>query len=329
MKPIYLHSAVCISAQNSFAEGEMEALNTTASTVAAKHPAYRNYIPPAAARRMAPAVKMGVVAANVALEKAQITQPDAILTGSGLGCIQDTEKFLNALLESNEQFVPPTAFIQSTHNAVGAQIALGLGCKAYNNTYVHGSLSFESALLDASLLLEDKADAKIVVGGVDELGTEFVNYVKMLAEKETPASKIPISEGASFFVVSSEMGNAQVLLRAMNTCRDISVAEISTRVGSLLKENGLSEVDIDTLILGTTGAESDVYYKAVSDAFPKQTTQIHFKKYAGQYNTSIGFAVWFAVQLLGEKNTVSDRKNILIYNQEDGRNHSVIIVSRC
>ena len=53
-----------------------------------------------------------------------------------------------------KNILTPTSFIQSTHNTVGGQIALELQCKGYNFTYVHGSNSFESALLDAKLQLE-------------------------------------------------------------------------------------------------------------------------------------------------------------------------------
>ena len=52
-----------------------------------------------------------------------------------------------------KNILTPTSFIQSTHNTVGGQIALGLECKGYNFTYVHASISFESALLDAQLQL--------------------------------------------------------------------------------------------------------------------------------------------------------------------------------
>lgn len=89
-------------------------------------------------RRMAPGVKMSLHAAMQAMQEARITQLDAIITGTGLGCLQDSEKFLNAVLDQDEEYLAPTSFIQSTHNAVGAQIAIHLGCKAYNFTYVQG-----------------------------------------------------------------------------------------------------------------------------------------------------------------------------------------------
>ncbi len=87
-----------------------------------------------------------------------------------MGCMIDSEKFVSAIIDNKEQYLTPTSFIQSTHNTVAGQIALGMSCKAYNFTYVHSSISFESALLDAKLQLENEEAQHILVGGVEELG---------------------------------------------------------------------------------------------------------------------------------------------------------------
>ena len=145
MTHCYLHSAMSISAQTTF-ESEVwleNAKEISGKKVEAVHPNYKDYISPMTLRRMATGVKMGVTAGHKALQNAHTGEPDAILTGTGMGCIEDTEKFLNSIITNDEGFLAPTAFIQSTHNTVGAQIALGLKCKAYNNTYVHGAISFE------------------------------------------------------------------------------------------------------------------------------------------------------------------------------------------
>lgn len=44
---------------------------------------------------------------------------DAIITATGLGCIADSEKFLDGLIAGNETMLNPTPFIQSTFNTVG------------------------------------------------------------------------------------------------------------------------------------------------------------------------------------------------------------------
>ncbi|MFO8145947.1 MAG: 3-oxoacyl-ACP synthase, partial [Gillisia sp.] len=65
-------------------------------------PNYKEFIPATSLRRMSVAVKMGITAAKIALKDAGVSMPGAIITGTGQGCQQDTEKFLGTLLEQNE-----------------------------------------------------------------------------------------------------------------------------------------------------------------------------------------------------------------------------------
>lgn len=326
MKPVYLHSAVCISAQDSFMGGTMVLLETSEGKVAAKHPNYRDIISPAAARRMAPAVKMGVAAAAKALQEAGVEQPEAIITGSGMGCMQDTEKFLNALLENHEEFLTPTAFIQSTHNTVGGQIALGLKCNSYNNTYVHGSLSFESAMQDAQLTIQEGSATPVLVGGVDELGTEFVHYVALKEQQEAYPKKVPSAEGAAFFVMSGHPKEEAVCLKEMQSYRVVSEDKIAFKMLHFLEQHKLKVSDIDVLFIGNTGDCYDGYYNAVSTQFSEKILQIPFKEYAGDFYTCIGFAVWWAFKML-ISNSTGEKKHALIYNQEKGENHSFLLLS--
>ena len=95
MKPIFIHSAALISAQDTFGESQiLNKLNITDKKVEAIHPNYREFIPPAQARRMATSVKMGFAAAKKSLAQVNLEIPDAIITGTGMGCNEDTEKFL-------------------------------------------------------------------------------------------------------------------------------------------------------------------------------------------------------------------------------------------
>lgn len=149
-------------------------------------PDYAKYIDAKLIRRMSRIIKMGVAAAmdclDAAAEAASTADeatgaaapgkrlvPDAIVTGTAYGCLEDTVTFLRRMVENKEELLTPTAFIQSTHNTVGAQIALMLQCHAYNNTFVHRGFSFESAVLDAQMLLEEGQATNVLVGGVDEI----------------------------------------------------------------------------------------------------------------------------------------------------------------
>jgi len=341
MKTCYIHSVVSISAQNSFSENNTisEIQERSDYKILAVHPPYRDFIPLSQLRRMSPAVKMGVTASKKALEKANIEQPDAIITGSGLGCMADTETFVNRLIENEEQFLTPTAFIQSTHNTVAGQIALGLKCKGYNTTYAHGSVSFESALIDAQLQVEAGEANNILVGGVDELGTEFVDYVHVVEHKQKQPIQVPLSEGATFCMLSSERKEGTVaVLKAVEINSKIANENIVTEMQAFLKRNKVDTSEIDAVVLGNNGDAFDVYYQHIEKLFPK-TDLLQYKKYVGEYYTASAFAFWMGAQLIEgkalpkqffiRKPESKSYKTVLLYNQFKGSQHSFVLLTQC
>lgn len=341
MKPVYIHSAASISAQNTF-ESEIsfsEMIEILGKKIEAIHPNYKDIISPIALRRMTTGVKMGVATANKALQDAKISELDAILTGTGMGCIEDTEKFLNTIISNNEEFLTPTAFIQSTHNTVGAQIALGLQCKVYNNTYVHGALSFESALMDAQLLIHEDEANIVLVGGIDELGTEFVDAVRLMEDQTPNGIKVPIGEGASFFLLSSEKLERDVELLDIQTFSQLEIEFLPDALDKFLKQNNLKSSDINALILGTNGDSFDTYYKKLRANFSKEIIAIDYKKWCGEFYTASAYGLFLGYNLLKsriisngliqDKTTNKPLKSILLYNQFKGRDHSFILLTSC
>ncbi|MBQ0769884.1 MAG: beta-ketoacyl synthase chain length factor [Bizionia sp.] len=338
MKACYIHSAVSISAQNTFETvfNLSESKPLTSRKANSNHPPYKTYIAPAALRRMATGVKMGVTTGKKALEKANITMPDAVLTGTGMGCIEDTETFLNTIIANEEAYLTPTSFIQSTHNTVGAQIALGLKCKAYNNTYVHGALSFESALLDAKLLINTDESQSVLVGGVDELGKEFIDYT-ILVEDQNNGVKVPFSEGASFFVLSSEKQEKAILLNSLKTYSNLTEQEIPKVLNAFLLENNYQTQDIDAVICGNNGSVSDSYYNQARAVFPITTSQLHYKHLFGEFFTASAIGLFLGVSILQNQHipdalvlgdySKNSLKTIVLYNQFNGRDHSFILLS--
>ncbi|TXE08342.1 3-oxoacyl-ACP synthase [Gelidibacter salicanalis] len=339
MKNVYLHSAVSISAQNTFdSDGFLEdIISVSGSTVPAKYPNYRDYISSSASRRMATGVKMGVSAATKALQRAQLGQPDAIITGTGMGCIEDTEKFLNTIIDNNEEFLTPTSFIQSTHNTVGAQIALGLKCKAYNNTYVHAAVSFESALMDAQLVLQQEEARHVLVGGVDELGSEIITHMRHMEDANANGIQVPFGEGASFFVVSSEAKSNAIQLVDMAVCSTVSENTIQQKLNDFLIKNEIQASAIDVLISGRNGDAFDSYYNNVSTEL-ENATELHYKHLIGEFYTASSFGLWTAYEILNRQDIPKDLiykgeekseiKYILLYNQFKGRDHSFILLKR-
>nr|WP_294934981.1 beta-ketoacyl synthase N-terminal-like domain-containing protein [uncultured Flavobacterium sp.] len=353
MKTCYINGVGCISTQDTFETEFLSetTINETENVLYANQPSYKEFIPPAAIRRMAKGVKMGIAASTKALKEANVEIPDAIITGTGMGCVEDSEKFLKAILDNKEEFLTPTSFIQSTHNTVGGQIALGLQCKGYNFTYVNGAVSFETALLDAKMQLENEEANSILVGGIDETAQHTLALYKLTnvikSEENKPYSilnsnskGIVFSEGASFFVLeNAKKESSYASVAAVSMVNSLGADEVQEYIESFLASNNLKVSDIDAVVLGNNGdVEFDKYY-AVSETIFKDTPQVYYKHLSGEYNTASGFGFWVASHVLKNQelpkvvsmNSIKkdSYETILLYNQYQGKDHSLIILKRC
>lgn len=354
--PVYINSIGSVSAQktfdNSFFLEDIVRYTDTVLEIIA--PNYKDYIPPAAARRMAKGIKMSTVSAKTAMTEAAMEENeiDAIIVGSGLGCIGDSEKFVSDILDNDEQFLTPTRFIQSSHNTVAGQIALGMGCKGYNFTYVHSAISFESAVLDAKMQLDDGEAAHILVGGVDELVDHHVNMHRLIGHiKQEPVETMSIlksgtqgavfSEGAHFFIFSSEKrSSCYAELLGIKTYNTLSENQLPTKTLAFLSEHGLEPSAVDIAVLGCNGdVEFDQFYDGLAHELFKDTAQVYFKHISGEFDTASGFGFWLANKILKEQ-SIPDAvrlnsvpadapKTILIYNQYRGENHSLTLLRKC
>jgi 3-oxoacyl-(acyl-carrier-protein) synthase len=354
MKKMYINGLGCISAQKTFDSVFLEdaEVNINDNVLTLKTPVYKDFISPIAIRRMAKGVKNGIVASALAMKEANITNVDAIITGTGLGCIDDSDKFLKAIIDNKEEFLTPTSFIQSTHNTVGGQIALGLGCKGYNFTYVNGAVSFESALLDAKIQIEDNEISSILIGGVDEMNEYTASlYKKAGFIKKDTESPFEIlnsttegtvySEGATFFVLENEKKEstyAEVL--DVEIWNKLQEGQVETKINTFLASNGLAISDIDAIVLGFNGdIEYDSYYKNLANSTFLDKLQLFYKHLSGEYSTASAFGLWAAAKIIKTQqipevlnvNTIGEVKckKILLYNQYRGIDHSFTLISRC
>jgi hypothetical protein len=354
MKKTYINGLGCISAQKTFDTVFLEEaeLNVNDTVLALKAPIYKDFIPPVAIRRMAKGVKNGIVASTLALRDAHIENVDAIITGTGMGCIEDSEKFLKAILDNDEQFLTPTSFIQSTHNTVGGQIALGLQCKSYNLTYVNGSVSFESALFDAKMKIEEEEASSILVGGIDETADYTMSLFKLAGflkqENQSPytvlnatTKGVVFGEGATFFVLENEIKkNTIAEILDVEILNKLEIAEVENKIISFLALNNLKLADIDAVVLGYNGdVDSDLYYKNLSDSTFVNTPQVYYKHLCGEYDTASAFGLWVGAKIM-QTQTIpavvkinalenSVYKTILLYNQRNGIDHSFTLITKC
>lgn len=144
----------------------------------------RNYVKPLEIRRMGKIIKSSLLSSLKALEQAGIECPDAIITATSLGCLENSERLLVQLHEEGEVMLKPTYFMQSTHNTISSNIAIHMKCHGYNMTYTHGAQSLEWALRDARMLLRSGKVRSVLVGLHDETTVMWRSFMERMERKD-------------------------------------------------------------------------------------------------------------------------------------------------
>ena len=314
-------------------------------------PDYSQFIDGKQIRRMSRIIRMGIVSSLLATREAGIEKPDAIIVGTAFGCLEDTYSFLSKLVQYKEDMLSPTAFIHSTHNTIAAQIALLFQCRGYNSTYVHRTLSFESALNDAMLLLDEGAAKNILVGGIDEITNAGFTIMERLGFYKEASAIQPenfygktgkgsaAGEGSAFFALSANKNSTSYAkITAVDNFSFLDTGEAAAKAMNLLSIHGINQPDL--LITGHNGdAANDAANDNFSAAIHCEDRVLKYKHWCGEYATSTAFATWLSAEILKHKNSPysfseflkpdAALKNILIYNQQEGLHHSLILIQSC
>lgn len=267
-------------------------------------PDYKNYIPVAALRRLSTILRMGITASKACQEKVS-KEFDSISVGTALGCLTDTEKFLVTINTVSGDILSPTAFIQSTHNTISGQISLDLKNHAYNMTHTQNALSFEVALKDG-LLCIDEGKNSVLVGAADE-AIPFLERLRGSLIETTH----PFTSGATFFVLSGEKGNSISHIQACDVSFSKEAAE--SQVEQFLNLNKCSFEDLDLIL------------EAGSDFQSKAKKHYSFPDYSGYYQSASAFAVhlandWFIIN--------KNDKKVLIINNLESNKLGLTLISR-
>jgi len=315
-------------------------------------PDYHDFIDSNSLRRLSRVVKMGWAGAKSCLNDANIDTPDSICIGTGKGCFKATQEFMFSIDDNQEEFVPPSPFIQSSHNSIAAQIAIQAKCMNYNMTYSHRAFSFEHALQDAFMLLDEGTFKNVLLGGVDEIEEiQFRTFDRIGHYKNSNTENLRLleyktsgtiaGEGSTFFLVEKEpnektyAGIQSVLTFYNPSGHD----EIAKQVKQFLKQEHLSSGDIDIFMLGINGDNQfdPVYYHLMKTEF-SDANMAYFKHLCGEYHTASSFALWLACNIVRSQEVpeilmLSPLKNkplnkVLIYNHYQNANHSLILLSK-
>jgi len=343
----YIHHTSCISPQLTFSTVQIdqlqEALNNKLQVV---EPAYEG-IPTGILRRMGRAIRFAVGAALPIIKTAGVAI-DGIIIGTANGGMEDCIKFLNQIIDYNEGMLTPTNFVQSTTNAIAAQIGLLSANKSYNITHVHRGLAFENALLDAGMLSKENAGANYLVGGADEISRYNYNidYLAGWFKKESIIAKdlyqsgtagSMAGEGAALFLVNGNSENANAKVAGLHFLHTEDKGLMSGQLAHFLDKHLHKGEKIDLLLSGEDGDSRLLpYYNACENVLGKQVTVARFKHMMGEYATATAPALWLACFILQKQSlprhmikyesSSSNFNRILIYNNHKGQQHSFILV---
>ncbi len=258
---------------------------------------YKPFLDPVASRRMGKILKRAIATSFTVARQSGIACPDAVITGTGLGCIDNTEKFLTALVTEGEAYLQPTNFINSTHNTISSQIAVQMGCHGYNSTYVHLGVSFESALLDAVMQFQTGSIHSALVGGHDEMTPNYYTLLQRVGFWEGSMA----GETAVSMMLSDSApddGTPCPVLYDMELLSGAAVAEIPQRAARMCERAGL-----------------------VMDQVPCITPD-KVEALFGRSYTSGAFGVYMAAAYLKQRGAGA----YLVYNNYHGEEASVILL---
>jgi 3-oxoacyl-[acyl-carrier-protein] synthase II len=349
---VYIHGMGAVSPQQIWnEEGHLSSPNDYSGVrLSCIEPDYAQYIDPKFLRRMSRILKMGVAASAMALHEAGVKIPDGIVTGTGYGCLEDTESFLRKMIELREQALNPTPFIQSTHNTIGSQIALLLTCQGYNQTYTHEGFSFESALLDAMMALKENPDQIFLTGGIDEItDTSHKIQERFGIFRKTFASSLDLfnpslkgtvhGEGAFYFALSGKKGKeTYASIDSMTTFFNPTDEQLITGIREFIQSASLSLEDIDLVLIGKCGdADLDQATEDISKQSFGSVPIGLFKHLSGEYPTTSGFALWLGARIIQAQQipptvlskSICPLRNVLIYNPYFRYYHSLILLQSC
>ena len=261
---IYIRSAAQISVQKPLCEDWMtDPVRLSGEYLRSQDPDFKQFLNPMQARRMGLILKRAIAVSLTALKDAGIECPDAIFTGTGLGCMENTENFLSAMCRDGEEMLPPTYFMMSTHNTISSAVAILLRCHGYNCTYSQKDISFESALLDAFIQLQAGRMGNALVGSHDETTPDTYRLLRGAGSFD---DTVTAAEASSAFVLSADSGSLSLSKGPLCELADVQILHSPANLESIVKEYNASRIlrssDYFTLFGKCFSASGLVVYEA-------------------------------------------------------------------
>ena len=272
--------------------------------VKAVNPAFREYIAPNEARRMGNIMKRAIVTSLKVLKETGINHPDAIITGTSIGSLNYTEKFLDDLVENGEESLSPTYFMQTTHNTVSSTISIFTATHSYNTTYSHGGISFELALKDAWMQLNLGRISNALVGGHDEMVESYYELLRKTGYVGVEGM-VPCGECAMSMMLNKQVSPDNLCeLAGVSIFRMKSVQNIRKQLEALVEKANIKVETIQMVMTGVNGnPENDRLYQPVLDELFPQAEHLQYKQLFGENYTVSALGLYAAAHLMKKQGT--------------------------
>ncbi|MDR2979448.1 MAG: beta-ketoacyl synthase chain length factor [Bacteroidales bacterium] len=340
MNKVYIQSAAHISAQKPLSEEWMDnPVVYEGDSVKSIDLNYKEYLAPNVARRMGKLLKRALVCARMAMKRAKVEMPDAIITATGLGCIENTEHFLDAMTREGETLLNPTPFMQSTHNTIGSSIALDIKCHGYNSHYSQKHTSFDCALQDAFIQFQNGKIQTALLNAHDESSSVFDSILQHIDCWHFENGGFKGETAISMALGNQPTPETLCRMEDMMICYRPTMPVLQKELQKLLERNGLTIHDLDAVFIGVNGnAENDnVYYACTETLFPNLPLA-RYKHLFGEHFTMSGIGFYVVATclqqgrlpehlLLAKENPAKQVKCIVLYNHSENRDHSMILLS--
>ena len=341
LKKIYIQAAEQISIQAPLSEQWMEepVFYDEASLVKAQNPSFRDYMAANEARRMGNIMKRALVTALKVLDETRIEHPEAMITGTCLGSLDYTERFLDSIVENDEQTVSPTYFMQSTHNTVGSALAIYTKTHAYNTTYSHSGTSFDLTLLDAWMQMQLGKISTALVGGHDEMTEQYFSLLQKVGYLGVDGM-VPCGEVAmSMMLNTSETVDHLCELAGLRISFRPSCKKLQQQLDDMLADADMTLSDISAVMTGVNGdPENDQLYHNTVEALFAGKPLLHYKHLFGENYTVSGLGLYACAHLLKKnkipsflyesEQRVDALKSILMLNQTKEGDVSMILLKK-
>lgn len=338
---IFIRDAEQISIQCPLCEAWMdEPILHDEPYVRAADPDFRQWLAPAESRRLGKILKRALVINMQIARKCGTDPADAILVGTGLGCMENTERLLETLCHDGEETFSPTHFMQSTHNTIASLMAIHDHAHGYNITYSHKDLSFDLALHDAWTQFRLGKIHSALVGGFDELTPSYFTLLRRIGYLGADGQG-PGSEAAAALLLTDDSREAMCEVAAMRILYRPEGDELRAGVEKLLDEAGMARDELDGVITGVNGQqEDDARYERFTRELLPGVPTLRYKHLFGSSYTASAYAAYVAAHCLqkgripehllygGTKLRSGRPRALLIVNERRGKEYSLLLLRR-